>query len=210
MFLLPSISAFPEYPGIIDRAQSCATVLDLGCGFGQNLRLLAANGVSPENMYASDISPELWELGFDLFRDKARMTAKFIEADILDTASQLRQLNGRMDIIIACQFLHLFSWEQQIVAMKRIVGFSRPGSILIGYQRAQVQAQEISRKWGRMYYHTAETFREIWRQVEGQTGTKWEVSVSMVDLQTWGMEDEDIDWMPTGPKGINFVVTRHA
>ena len=109
MFLLPSISTFSEYPAIVDRARSGATVLDLGCCFGQDLRLLAANGVSPEYMYASHISSELWELGFDLFRDKAKMTAQFIQTNIFDTASHLKLLNGRIDIIIACQFLHLFS-----------------------------------------------------------------------------------------------------
>ena len=96
------------------------------------------------------------------------------------------------------------------MAMRRIVEFSRPGSVLIGYQHAHVQAQEFSRPWGQMYFYSAETYRDIWHQVEGQTGSKWEVSVSMVNLQEWGMEDEDIDCMPTGSKGINSVVTRQA
>ena len=210
MFLLPSISNFPQFPVILDWTREGATVLDLGCCFGQNLRLLAANGATPQNMYASDISAELWELGFELFRDRHKMgaSAKFIKADILDTASDLSQLNGRMDIIIACQFLHLFDWEKQIEAVKRIVRFSRPHSILVGYQRAQVQPREVERPWGRMYFHNEETFREMWCHVERETGSKWDVEVSLVDLREWGMEEEDLEWMPPDRKGINFAVTR--
>ena len=210
IFILPSISAFPQFSAIINRARNGAAVLDLGCCFGQNLRLLAANGVPPQNMYASDISAELWELGFELFRDRKKMgaSAKFLKADIFDQASDLRQWDGRMDIIIACQLLHLFDWEKQLVAMKRIVGFSRPGSVLIGYQRAQMRAREIVRPWGRMYFHNSETFRQIWREVESATGSRWSVEVSLVDLSEWGMEEEDFEWMPSDRKGINFHVTR--
>lgn len=169
---------------------------------------MAADGVSTQNMYGTDISTELWNLGFDLFRDKDKMEAKFTQADILDSKSDLQQLNGRMDIMIACQFLHLFDWEGQVKAMKRIVEFSRPGSVVIGYQRGQVKAQEFARPWGAMFFHNEDTFRQIWRRVEKETGTKWKVKISMVDLQEWGMEEEDIEWMPLGRKGINFVATR--
>ena len=169
---------------------------------------MAADGVSTHNMYATDISVELWDLGFDLFRDKDKLEATFIQADFLDSKSDLQRLNGLTDIIIACQFLHLFDWERQVVGMKRIVELSRPGSVLIGYQRAQVEAQELPRPWGAMYFHNEETFRKMWCRVEDETGTKWRVNVSLVDLQEWGMEEEDIDWMPVGRKGINFVITR--
>ena len=210
IFLLPGITAFPEYPQILQRAQAGATVLDLGCCFGQNLRFLAASDVPTTQMYAVDINAELWKLGFELFRDKEKMKATFLQADIFGQSSDLQQLDHRMDIIFACQFLHLFDWNQQVIAIKRIVGFSRPGSVLLGFQRAQVEAREIERQWGTMYFHNEETFKKIWQQVGSETGTEWEVSASMVDLQEWGMEDEDLDWEPSDPKGINFVVTRNT
>ena len=208
MFLLPSISTFPIYNDIIKRGRGGATILDLGCAFGQNLRLLAADGVSTSRMYAVDKSAVLWNLGFDLFRDQQKMEAKFIQTDFCDRSSDLQLLQGQTDIIIACQFLHLFSWEKQIEASKRIVELSRPGSMLIGYQRAQEQAQETARPWGLMYFHSAESFQRMWSQIEDETKTKWKVEVSLVDLQQWGMEEEDIEWMPSDRKGINFVVTR--
>lgn len=207
---MPSISAFPEYPKVLARAQAGDSVLDLGCGLGQDLRLLAVDGVSPRNMYASDISRELWDLGFELFNDRDKMAAKFIQANILHAGSGLGQLKGMVDIIIANQFMHLFDWEEQRVVMKRVVELSKLGTILIGYQRAQVPPRELERQWGNMFYHDEETYRKLWRIVELETESKWEVEVKLVDLSEWGMEEEDSDWMPEGKKGINFVVTRRS
>ena len=210
MFLLPFIPTLPQYPKILARARAGATVLDLGCCFGQDLRLLAADGAPPQNMYASDLKEELWQLGFELFRDREKMCAKFVQADIFDPDSDLVRLSGQMDIIIASQFLHLFDWKKQVLAMKKVVELSRPGSTLIGYQRGQVRAQEVMRPWGRMFFHDLETYREIWHQVVAETSSQWEVETDMVDLRELGMEEEDLEWMPPGQKGINFVVTRQA
>lgn len=199
------------WPDILQRARAGATILDLGCCFGQNLRLLASNGVETTNMYAIDIGSEFWDLGFDLFRDRSKMKATFIRGDIFDsTSSRLQQLDGKMDIILACQFLHLFSQDLQILATKKIVQLSRPGSVVIGYQRAHPQTGKITRPFGVMYLHNLDTFRDMWRQVEGETGTKWRVEVEMVDLAEWGMENEDFEWMPPPWMGINFVVTRES
>ena len=112
LFLYPGISAFPNYQAILSRVKHSATVLDLGCALGQDLRRLAADGAPSENMYASDLQSELWDIGYDPFRDRDRKKARFIQADIFDPNTPLRELNGKMDIIIACQLLHLFSWTK--------------------------------------------------------------------------------------------------
>lgn len=90
----------------------------LGNGPGSQLRLrpgltAACSRWAPsENMYASDLHSKLWEIGCDLFRDRDAMKARFVQADIFEPDSPLRDLDGKIDIIIACQFLHLFSWKQ--------------------------------------------------------------------------------------------------
>ena len=210
IFLLPILASLPQYPRVLAQAKAGAIVLDLGCCLGQDLRLLAADGASSQSMYASDISQKLWELGFELFRDHERMCAKFLQADILDPNSNLRHLSGQIDIIVAGQILHLFNWEQQLVAMKRIVDLSKTGTMLIGFQRGQLQAQAVARPWGQMFLHDLESFRQIWDKVEEQTASHWDLEVDMVDLRVWGMEEEDIEWMPSGPRGINFAATRRV
>ncbi|KAL6714196.1 hypothetical protein ACLMJK_008691 [Lecanora helva] len=199
-----------HYPEILARVKAGQIVLDLGCCFGQDLRLLAADGASPSEtqMYASDISEHLWELGFDLFQDRDRMHARFIQADILDPTSGLKQLNGKVDIVLANQFLHLFDWERQMIAMRNIVQLSKPGSLIVGHQRGQETPLVIKRSWGNMYIHNEDSWRRIWQEVNEETDTVWEVEAVMTDLSEWGMVQEDIEWMPEGKKGINFAIRR--
>ncbi len=208
LFLLPSISAFPIYQTILSRVKDSATVLDLGCSLGQDLRRLAADGAPSENMYASDLHSELWDMGYDLFRDRDAMKAHFFEADIFDPNSPLRALNGKIDIIIACQFLHLFSWKGQLDALKKMVAMSRPGAILVGYQIGREVPVEVQRPWGVMYYHDVDSFNKLWREVARETGTKWKLEAEMVSLTQWGMEKEDFEWMSADTRGLNFVATR--
>ena len=210
MFLLPSILRLSAYPEILRRVKSGATILDLGCCFGQDLRLLAAEGCSPCQMYASDIDSDLWDMGFDLFKDQDRMLAKFIQADILDSGSDLKELYGKVDIVIANQFLHLFNWQKQITALKRIVDLSKIDTLVVGYQRAQVPPQTVERPWGNMYLHDKDSMQKIWSIVESETGTTWEVKAIVEDLSEWGMEEEDVVWMPEGKKGISFSARRRT
>lgn len=161
-------------------------------------------------MYASDLNLELWSLGFDLFRDHERMGATFIQANIFDLDSNLKQLNEQMDIIIANHFLHLFDWDQQLSAMRRIVDLSKKGTMCVGYQRGQLQAQVVARPWGDMFLHDLASFRLIWETLEHETGAHWEVEVDMVDLTEWGMAEEDLEWMPPSSRGIAFSATRQT
>ena len=67
----------------------------------------------------------------------------------------------------------------------------------------------MQRPWGRLFLHDAESFQKIWRKVEAETGSRWEVRASLVDLSQWGMEESDFSWMIPGRKRVNFVVTRY-
>ncbi|KAL4745198.1 hypothetical protein BDW72DRAFT_208395 [Aspergillus terricola var. indicus] len=183
MFLLPGLAAFPRFPQILDQTrQTDGIILDLGCGLGQDLRLLAAHGVPTNQMWALDVEPRLWELGYDLLRDRGRMAAGFIHGDFLQLAStSLRR--GKLNLVIAAQLLHLFDWDKQLAASKKIVNLSSPGTMLVGLVPS-------------------------WDLVQQETQTHWIVDVKEVGLQEWGMQVEDLEWMPEDRMGINFVLTR--
>lgn len=183
-----------------------ATILDLGCAFGQNLRILAAAGFPIENMYAADIKSELWELGFDLFGDRDKMKATFLEADILDVGkgSPLQQFSNKMDIIYASNVLHLFDWDKQVIAMKTLVNVSKPGAMVVGRQIGIRRAEIRQRPWGTIFVHDVNTFREIWRLVGMETRTVWNVDVVLFDPGNEKMLMIDT----TKNYWIDFVATR--
>lgn len=170
---------------------------------------MASHGVATQNMLAVDKQSHLWELGYELFQDKEKMRAKFIQGDFLQMDDgALKGIKKKVDVVIAAQFLHLFSWEGQVMAIKKIVGLSKPGTVLVGYQQGRQRARKYRRPWGMMFYHNLGSYKRLWEIVQRQTSTRWAINVKQVELREWGMEDEDLTWMPEDRRGINFVITR--
>ncbi|KAL4925053.1 class I SAM-dependent methyltransferase [Aspergillus undulatus] len=167
MFLLPGLAGFPQFESIVARARQPQSVIQ---------------------MRAVDVVPRLWELGFELFRDKDKMHAQFIEGDFLAAAQ------GKADVVIALQFLHLFSWERQIAAAERIVALSKPGTIFAGYQQGRKQARETMGPWGIMFVQNLELFMSMWAIVEEATQTRWTKDARGVELRNC--------------QGIEYVLTR--
>ena len=194
-------------------------MLDLGCCFGQDLRTLAADGAPTDNMFASDIDSEFWEMSFDLFQDKNKMHARFLQADILEEHSALQQeLHGRTDIVIASHFYHLFTWDGHMTAFKNSVRISRPGTQIVGYSigRRNGFAGELLVGDSAMtgptghnpYHHSPNTWKEAWQRVGAETGTQWQVEVWNQSLDEWELEDEDFSWMGPHAIGLLYVMTR--
>ncbi|RYP45565.1 hypothetical protein DL768_008114 [Monosporascus sp. mg162] len=124
-FLSMQFMSDPRYKDALNRllvADSDVAFLDVGCCVGQVLRQLAFEGVDSSRLYGIDSESRFLSAGYELFRDRDKLKATFVAGDVLacgeraevDDASRL--LNGKMTIIHAMSFFHLFSWQAQVRA----------------------------------------------------------------------------------------------
>ncbi|CAI7616370.1 unnamed protein product [Penicillium bialowiezense] len=191
-FLDLSIPQSPLYPEILQRLKSGQKLLDIGCAVGQELRQLVFDGVPPENLYASDLRQDFFDIGYDLFNDHDSLKVHYIVADIFDDNSDLvKSLTDKIDIVNAASFFHLFNWGQQVAVAKRLVGLlhDKPGSLIIGRQVGRVDPPppEDEEASGKHYRHDTVTWKKLWDQVGSETGTKWEVEAWM---EKWAGADK--------------------
>jgi len=185
-FLDSGLSASPYYQEVLERVKQGETFLELGCCFGQELRVLAFDGSPSENLYGSDLSMEFMSLGYDLFLDKDKLKSKFIASDIFDPQSDLmKQLANKVDIIHTSAFLHLFSWEEQFQIAKQVVNLirPRPGSLILGGQLGNINPCSRPRQTGNgsRYRHDDASWIKMWEQVGQETGTNWKIETKLRD-----------------------------
>ena len=192
------------------------TDLDLGCCVGQDIRKLVFDGAPSESTYGSDLEKNFMDIGYDLFLDKSTLKTTFIPADIFDEESNLKQIEGEIDIIHAASFLHLFDEEGQYAACKRIVKIlkNKPGSLLIGRQIGNEESGvymgslDSSKK---RYRHNPDSFHEMWKKVGEETGSKWEVEAYLEEQDLFVLAEKiglEASSIPPGSKWISFSILR--
>jgi len=205
-FLDLAVRDSPQYPEILERLKSGnETFLDLGCCFGQEVRRLVADGAPSEKIYASDLRPEFFELGYTLFKDRETLKSKFIAADVFDSESGLKELDGKIDIVYVGSFLHLFGYAQQVEVAVRIVKLLKykVGSLVVGRQVGHVNAGEkvhtTNHQAGKMFRHNVASFEKLWGEVGEKTGTKWKVEAEIQEIESedsyprgHGTENDDL------------------
>ncbi|KAF2851674.1 hypothetical protein T440DRAFT_422227 [Plenodomus tracheiphilus IPT5] len=209
-FLNFSIRQAPAYSEVLERVKNGEQLLDLGCCMGQDIRKLVFDGAPSENIHASDIKADFWAFGYEMFLDKSTLQTPFIEADIFDANSELKQLDGKINIIHANSFFHLFDWDDQFKAAKRVVQLLKPvsGSMIIGRQGGKPEAESLAhvQKGQTAFWHNPESWAEMWEEVGKQTGTEWKVEASL------GQEDLSkrikTSLVPAGTGFLRFTIRR--
>jgi len=186
-FTYPSIQRTPKYAEILDRIKNGQQYLDLGCGFGQNIRKLVFDGAPAANITGADLSQTLIDCGFEYFRDRDTLGSKFVIGDILNNESAaFVEAKGSFDIIFAAMVYHLWGWKDQVRACIETTKLLKPNtdSMIFGWQLGATPAGEVereldnSRKHHRtMYQHDEETFKKLWEEVGTETGVNWNVQV---------------------------------
>lgn len=143
------------------------------------------DGVGVEQLYGSDIFSDFEQAGTMLFRDKDRFAGRFIAADLLiedadDPMGGLVKTEGTWDVISAFMFLHIWDYQTQVRACKRILKLLKPdaGSLLIGASSGSVKPGEQTYKpplvveETSVFRHSKETFVQMWNEVEDETGVR--------------------------------------
>lgn len=191
-FLDLSLGNHSLYPEVLERLQTGSqSFLDLGCAFGQDIRRLVFDGAKSEHCYGSDLLQDFLDLGYDLFRDKATLKAKFIQADIFDPSSQLSQLDGKLDILHTASFFHLFSRDDQKIIAKRVLKLMKPAknTLILGRQVGSREPGEVAKLTGEgkqanatHFRHDEKTWQQLWDEVGTEVGdVKFDVKVDMRD-----------------------------
>ena len=179
---LASTLADTRYQDVLERLRapdSTETFLDVGCALGTVVRLLASQGVPDDRLYGTDLQAGLLDLGYELFGDRTWSRATYVAGDMLGEDYKTRlddRLGGKIDIIHASAFFHLFEREDQLKAAKRMVGFLRsdnPGVMIFG----QNQGPKID--GCEKYVLDPKSWKDLWEEVGQSTDTRWRTEMDV-------------------------------
>ncbi|KAI0533009.1 hypothetical protein GGR58DRAFT_488267 [Xylaria digitata] len=163
--------------------ESTEGFLDVGCCLGHVVRQLISEGVPSERLYGTDLQARFLDLGYDLFRDRETTKPTFVSGDMLrEEDPGLEILVGKVDIIYASAFFHLFEREDQIKAAKRMVGFLKPdnqNAMIFGHNGGpKIQGWE-------KYVLNEKSWGIMWDEVGKATGTSWRTEMNVESDDEW-------------------------
>ena len=127
---------------------------------------LCATGSLAENLYGVELDERFIDLGYSLFLNREKLWSSFLVANVLEEHSDLDRLDGKVDVVYASQFFHLFGWDNQVTIGKRMVRLLKPqsGSLIVGYQVGTLDTLLLSPKptlEGKMYVHNPSSLQKM-------------------------------------------------
>ena len=161
------------------------SILDLGCGLGQDLRQLCVESGAVAKLYATDADQKVWDLGLEMFGDGEKPVAKFFCADARkqNFGGKLDEIIGTVDVVITSQLLDLFWFHGQLEVLENVVRLSKVGTKVmdctLGTADGEVLEYE-SDGYGPFsrFYHSRYSLEIPWIDVAARTNTKWRVEAA--------------------------------
>ncbi|KAJ7691786.1 hypothetical protein B0H17DRAFT_1285607 [Mycena rosella] len=187
-----AISKFPVYQHVLSlgRERDGAILLDLGCCLGTDIRMAARDGFPLQNLLASDLRADFWNLGHELFRSTpATCPIAFVAGDALDpdflapaapatslpeglapplaALTSLTPLRGHVAALHISAVFHFFREPQQLQLARALASLLSPlpGSVIFGSHvglRAKGVRKSLS---GDMFCHSPESWTAMWGEV---------------------------------------------
>ncbi|KDN40022.1 hypothetical protein K437DRAFT_192865 [Tilletiaria anomala UBC 951] len=157
-FLEPGSRENPVYTQAIEcikQQPDTRRILDMGCGYAQDIRAWIQDGVPSTSIVGADLLLDFVEDSFELFADEKGKDhmygVKFEHCDIFDEdhVNKVKELShgGQgFDVIYIGSFLHLFEWsefarESESIMRWKIQAADVQGRVFRAYTRADAQAQ---------------------------------------------------------------------
>lgn len=146
------------------------------------------DGAPSENTIGVELKKEFIDLGYDLFRDRDHLRTTFIVQDFLHNTPALAEFEKRVTFLNSGFFLHLWDWEGQIQVAKQMTKLVSPerGPLITGVSFGSLSPGEWDNNphGGKpMFVHDNSSFQQLWKHVEEETVTKWEVYTTLEEAE---------------------------
>ncbi|KAG0696581.1 hypothetical protein DFH29DRAFT_194172 [Suillus ampliporus] len=213
------LSGLPGYQQVLrlGRERENPILLDIGCCFGNDIREAALDGFPAARVIGSDLHPELWNLGHELFKSSPEtFPAHFVGGDAfhpemlavappasvqtteapspdLNNLTSLNPLRGCVSAIHAASFFHLFKEDKQLHMARALAGLlsAEPGSVILGAHAGAQEKGVINEVYKglevEMFVHSAESWNAMW---DGEVFKKGTVKVE-AELKEVPLRGED-------------------
>jgi cyclopropane fatty-acyl-phospholipid synthase-like methyltransferase len=164
------------YTNLAQTGQIQGSVLDVGCGTGENALYLAQQG---HEVWGIDFSP----LAIEKAREKASargIPATFHVADALD----LRKLQKTFDTVIDSGLFHVFSDEERLLFVKSLESVLKPGGTYYLLCFGNQQSWKIPRPRLVSPEEISATFQGKW-SVRSIQETRFEITLLPDGFHAW-------------------------
>ncbi|KAK7454494.1 hypothetical protein VKT23_011248 [Stygiomarasmius scandens] len=190
-FLKTRIVDLPEYKDAVElgKTREGAIFLDIGCCLGHDTRRIVMDGFPVQNVIASDLESDFWQLGHELFRSTPQtFPAAFMPGNIFDdeflpnhelllgmptsarpqslkSLPSLAPLRGQISVIHVSSLFHLFQEEPQCQLAKKLASLlsPQPGSLILGRQAGLAEPGErVNSRGERIFCHSVDSWKKLW------------------------------------------------